>query len=155
MSTERERFEAWFTRDGDYEPEWLVRSGANQGMYLDSETEKLWEAWKAAIDAHLKEPVQDEHTPSYAEAFDAIERGAAILTSACDDALDRLAALPQPAAVPSEVRLSKVVVDFLCAVDEQHDTKGLPLKYTVPWGALNALREAIGATPLQPNGDKP
>lgn len=39
--------------------------------------------------------------------------------------------------------LIKAVVDFLASVDDQHNSKDVPLKFTVPYGAVNALRAAL------------
>lgn len=65
-------------------------------------------------------------------------------------AIDELAArAAQPAAVPDAraLLLARAVISFLSAVDERHDTRGAPLKYSVPWGALNRLRAALDAVP--------
>jgi len=40
-------FEAWFCKDGDYDPEWLTKSGANHALYMDADTENMWQAWQA------------------------------------------------------------------------------------------------------------
>jgi hypothetical protein len=50
----------------------------------------------------------------------------------------------QPAPNPG---LAAAVLDFLRAVDDRHDSNHAPLKYTVPWGAVNALRAAVGTSP--------
>ena len=44
---EREAFEAWFCKDGDYDPEWLTKSGANHALYMDADTENMWQAFQA------------------------------------------------------------------------------------------------------------
>lgn len=41
--------------------------------------------------------------------------------------------------------LAKAAINLLCAIDEKHDTQQPPLKYAVPYGAVNDLRSALGA----------
>ena len=41
--------------------------------------------------------------------------------------------------------LAKAAINLLCAIDEKHDTQSPPLKYAVPYGAVNDLRRALGA----------
>ena len=43
---------------------------------------------------------------------------------------------------------------LVAAVDEQHSTKGAPLKYTVPWGALASMKEALEAAPPAPAAER-
>lgn len=40
----------------------------------------------------------------------------------------------------------RAAIDLLAAVDERHE-QPFPLKYSIPYGAVNALREAIEASP--------
>lgn len=47
VANERASFEAWFCSGGDYEPEWLDKSGANHALYLHADTENMWQAWQA------------------------------------------------------------------------------------------------------------
>lgn len=44
--------------------------------------------------------------------------------------------------------LAAGVVAFLRAVDQRHDSNSPPLKYTIPYGALNKLREILAAQPV-------
>jgi len=46
---EREAFEVWFCASGDYEPEWLDKSGANHALYMDADTENMWQAFQAGV----------------------------------------------------------------------------------------------------------
>lgn len=58
--------------------------------------------------------------------------------------------LPEPRKLTRYEHLAKAVVYFLAACDERHDAhdKGEPLKYTIPYGALNALRDALLNPPV-------
>lgn len=40
--------------------------------------------------------------------------------------------------------LAKAVIDLLWAIDTKHDTEKPPTKYSVPYGAVNNLRRALG-----------
>lgn len=51
-----------------------------------------------------------------------------------------------PLPDPRFVRLVKAAIDLIAAVDENLDTKDVPLKYTVPWGAVTNLRNCIDGT---------
>lgn len=51
---ERAEFEAWFAKDGDYEPSNLDRSGAHTGLYMNSDTQQQWEAWQARAAHNIK-----------------------------------------------------------------------------------------------------
>lgn len=44
-------------------------------------------------------------------------------------------------------------VNLLAAVDERHDTQDAPQKYTVPYGAVNALRAALDSAPAAHTGE--
>lgn len=41
--------------------------------------------------------------------------------------------------------LLKASIDMLCAIDERHDTQEAPPKYKIPYGAVNAVRAALGS----------
>lgn len=45
--------------------------------------------------------------------------------------------------------LLRAAIDLLAAVDAQND-KPVPLKYSIPYGAVNALRDAIESRPQLP-----
>lgn len=50
---------------------------------------------------------------------------------------------------PASWRLiAKAALNLLCAIDERHDGKEPPLKYAVPYGAVNDLRQALGDAAL-------
>ena len=51
-----------------------------------------------------------------------------------------------PSPDPRFVRLVKAAIDLIAAVDENLDTKNVPLKYTVPWGAVTNLRNCLDGT---------
>jgi hypothetical protein len=46
--------------------------------------------------------------------------------------------------------LAKAAIELLCAIDAKHDTEGPPTKYSVPYGAVNQLRSALGCAEDQP-----
>ncbi len=50
-------FEAWLTKDGDYEPELLDGPKTSAGfLYTNADTENMWNAWqaRAAVSHDLK-----------------------------------------------------------------------------------------------------
>jgi hypothetical protein len=56
MTDPRAAFEAWFTKDGDYEPEWLDGRETSAGfLYSSADTENMWEAYQAAINHERSE----------------------------------------------------------------------------------------------------
>jgi len=59
---------------------------------------------------------------------------------------------------PASWRLiAKAAINLLCAIDERHDNNPPPLKYSVPYGAVNDLRRALGAAdpaPSEPEAQK-
>ncbi len=70
----------------------------------------------------------------------------------------RTLATPQQGAEPDMryAPLVKAAIDFLCAVDERHDSSDAPIKYSAPWGALNGLRAAVGVVPpVEQQGAEP
>jgi hypothetical protein len=46
--------------------------------------------------------------------------------------------------------LAKAAIELLCAIDAKHDTERPPTKYSVPYGAVNQLRSALGCAEDQP-----
>lgn len=74
------------------------------------------------------------------------EMGHADVVEALEE-LRRLRALTpaQPVAAEGEAPLRAAVESFIRAVQTQHDTREVPLKYTVPWGALNDLIAALAS----------
>lgn len=81
-------------------------------------------------------------------------RGATTLADAAPSA-------PQPASSPVAAEgqkavewqtppaswrlIAKAAINLLFAIDEKHDTKQPPAKYSIPYGAVNDLRRALGA----------
>ena len=93
----------------------------------------------------------------YGYCTDQPQEGAIFLGVSDEEAMPETA----PAAVvgPSEVHeairnvqaqylaLTKAAVNLVTAVDDRHDHHEAPLRYTIPYGAVTALREAITAAP--------
>ncbi len=51
--------------------------------------------------------------------------------------------------------LIKATIDLIAACEDRHDTQRAPMKYMVPYGALNALRAALGAAPVAQLSEPP
>ena len=49
----------------------------------------------------------------------------------------------RPAVIVKFAPVMKAVVNLLAAVDEKHEKGSVPLKFTIPYGEVNALRAAV------------
>lgn len=102
--------------------------------------EALREAVKAMRDAH-DQSLDDLGYCCRMTLLDAIARAEEALKQPDQSVFEAVHAVQS-----KHLGLIKVVVNFLASVEAQHD-KEYPLKYTIPYGALNALREALEAHP--------
>jgi len=97
--------------------------------------------------AHLDRAAQIEIERGM-DGDEAIERGLALAhwVREARTALEADRAARHAAVPATEWQVIKAALALLWAIDERHDGNPAPLKYTVPWGAVNNLRRAFNAT---------